>query len=76
MVALNYQKPDKPLQLNHGLFRQNGQCGYVLKPDFMFKKNFDPSKVKELVVNGIKPVNLKITVIRTHKRTKSLNKLI
>ncbi|XP_035703726.1 1-phosphatidylinositol 4,5-bisphosphate phosphodiesterase gamma-1-like isoform X2 [Folsomia candida] len=76
MVALNYQKPDKPLQLNHGLFRQNGQCGYVLKPDFMFKKNFDPSKVKELVVNGIKPVNLKITVIAARHLSRSGNKPI
>lgn len=34
-VALNYQTPDEPMQLNRGLFGDNGGCGYVLKPDFM-----------------------------------------
>ena len=32
MVALNYQAKDRPLMLNRALFRQNGRCGYVLKP--------------------------------------------
>ena len=33
MVALNFQRPDSlPMQLNAGLFRSNGGCGYVLKP--------------------------------------------
>ncbi|ETV75922.1 hypothetical protein H257_09883 [Aphanomyces astaci] len=32
LVALNYQTADLPMHVNHGLFRQNGQCGYVLKP--------------------------------------------
>ena len=35
MVALNFQTRDKELQINRGWFRQNGGCGYVLKPDFM-----------------------------------------
>lgn len=35
MVALNFQTPDKELQINHGWFLQNGQCGYVLKPECM-----------------------------------------
>lgn len=52
------------MQLNHGKFRQNGKCGYILRPEFMFKKNFDPTKVKELVVNDIKPMTFKITVIK------------
>ena len=34
-VALNYQTPCKNMQLNQGLVRDNGMCGYVLKPDFM-----------------------------------------
>lgn len=33
MVAMNFQKPDKYMQWNRGKFRQNGACGYVLKPD-------------------------------------------
>eukprot|EP00966_Prymnesium_polylepis_P325485 7381466-Prymnesium_polylepis.1 len=33
MVALNYQNLETlPMQLNTGLFRANGGCGYVLKP--------------------------------------------
>jgi hypothetical protein len=32
MAALNYQTNDVPLRLNSALFRQNGRCGYVLKP--------------------------------------------
>ncbi|XP_019636188.1 PREDICTED: 1-phosphatidylinositol 4,5-bisphosphate phosphodiesterase delta-4-like [Branchiostoma belcheri] len=33
IVALNYQTPCDQMDLNLGLFRQNGGCGYVLKPD-------------------------------------------
>ena len=32
MVALNYQAQDKPVAYNRALFRANGQCGYILKP--------------------------------------------
>jgi Ca2+-binding EF-hand superfamily protein len=32
IVALNYQTPDRSMQLNRGRFRRNGRCGYVLKP--------------------------------------------
>ncbi|CAG0889393.1 unnamed protein product [Darwinula stevensoni] len=35
IVALNYQTPDKPNTINRGMFRQNGGCGYVLKPHFL-----------------------------------------
>mmetsp|Transcript_9705 Transcript_9705/g.14902 ORF Transcript_9705/g.14902 Transcript_9705/m.14902 type:complete len:839 (-) Transcript_9705:154-2670(-) len=33
LVALNFQTADTPLLLNDGLFKQNGNCGYVKKPD-------------------------------------------
>ena len=33
MAALNYQTPDKAMQLNQARFRDNGGCGYVLRPD-------------------------------------------
>ncbi|ODM93674.1 1-phosphatidylinositol 4,5-bisphosphate phosphodiesterase gamma-1, partial [Orchesella cincta] len=46
MVALNYQTPDKPMQWNRGKFRQNGNCGYVLKPDFMISETQDQSKLQ------------------------------
>lgn len=56
------QNPDKPMQVYHGRFRDNGRCGYVLRPDVMFRKNFDPTKVGELAKNDILPLHLKIDV--------------
>jgi hypothetical protein len=32
MVALNYQAKGRPLAFSRAMFRQNGRCGYVLKP--------------------------------------------
>ncbi|XP_074287212.1 phosphoinositide phospholipase C 6-like [Silene latifolia] len=48
MVAFNMQGYDKSLWLMHGMFRSNGSCGYVKKPDFLITKGpndevFDPS---------------------------------
>ena len=34
IAALNFQAGDVSNQLNYGKFLQNGNCGYVLKPDF------------------------------------------
>ncbi|CAL5363867.1 unnamed protein product [Camellia sinensis] len=47
MVAFNMQGYGKSLCLMHGMFRSNGECGYVKKPDFLIKKGpnnevFDP----------------------------------
>ncbi|GAX20251.1 phosphatidylinositol phospholipase C, delta [Fistulifera solaris] len=33
LVALNFQTADTALVLNDGLFAQQGNCGYILKPD-------------------------------------------
>lgn len=30
------------MQLNHGKFMANGQCGYVLKPSYMIDEMFSP----------------------------------
>lgn len=35
MIALNTQTHDIQNIINDGMFRQNGGCGYVLKPDYM-----------------------------------------
>ena len=32
LVALNYQTQCEEMEINSGKFRQNGNCGYVLKP--------------------------------------------
>lgn len=44
MVALNMQGYDKSLWLMHGMFRANGGCGYVKKPEFLMHNQtlFDP----------------------------------
>ncbi|KAJ0738074.1 putative phosphoinositide phospholipase C [Helianthus annuus] len=44
MVAFNMQGYGRSLWLMHGMFRANGNCGYVKKPDFLMSKNevFDP----------------------------------
>ena len=38
MVALNFQTQDQFLRLNDGRFRENGNCGYVLKPSALMTK--------------------------------------
>ncbi|CAN7067298.1 unnamed protein product [Brassica rapa subsp. trilocularis] len=47
MVAFNMQGYGRALWMMHGMFRSNGGCGYVKKPDFMMNKGpdgevFDP----------------------------------
>ncbi|XP_077239444.1 phosphoinositide phospholipase C 4-like isoform X2 [Tasmannia lanceolata] len=37
MVAFNMQGYGRSLWLMHGMFRANGGCGYVRKPDFLMK---------------------------------------
>ena len=61
MVALNYQTPDKPMQLNHGKFLANGRCGYILKPAYMLDENFSLDNPDTITRNF--PINLKIEVI-------------
>ncbi|XP_071944807.1 uncharacterized protein [Antedon mediterranea] len=43
IVALNYQTEGRAIQLCNALFSYNGQCGYVLKPDYLCDGVFDPS---------------------------------
>ncbi|CAG7731779.1 unnamed protein product [Allacma fusca] len=76
LVALNYQTPDKAMQLNQGKFRDNGSCGYVLKPEFMFTKDFDPNNVKLLNKLNIQRINLTLTVIAARNLTKPGNKAV
>ena len=39
MVALNYQTSSEMMWMNYGKFRDNGACGYILKPSFMLQNN-------------------------------------
>ncbi|XP_029968482.1 1-phosphatidylinositol 4,5-bisphosphate phosphodiesterase delta-4 [Salarias fasciatus] len=63
IVALNFQTAGLEMDLNDGLFRQNGGCGYVLKPDFMrdATSRFNPEKPEEH--QGYKPLRLAVQVI-------------
>ncbi|KAK4579520.1 hypothetical protein RGQ29_029264 [Quercus rubra] len=58
MVAFNMQGHGRSLWLMQGMFRANGECGYVKKPDFLLKTEphnevFDP-KVKLPVKKTLK----------------------
>ncbi|RXM29565.1 1-phosphatidylinositol 4,5-bisphosphate phosphodiesterase gamma-2 [Acipenser ruthenus] len=49
MVALNFQTPDKYMQLNHALFSQNGRSGFVLQPELIRSESYDPYQEKNTV---------------------------
>lgn len=61
-VALNFQTAGLEMDLNDGLFRQNGCCGYVLKPDFLrdADSQFSPENPEER--RDYKPLRLSIQV--------------
>lgn len=42
---MNFQENDTPLQINAALFKDNGGCGYVLKPEILRNPSlkFDPN---------------------------------
>ncbi|XP_061082174.1 1-phosphatidylinositol 4,5-bisphosphate phosphodiesterase delta-4-like [Conger conger] len=63
IVALNFQKAGVEMDLNDGLFNQNGRCGYVLKPEFMMspERRFDPECPQNY--EGYHPLSLAIQVI-------------
>ncbi|TNM94347.1 hypothetical protein fugu_002523 [Takifugu bimaculatus] len=63
IVALNFQTAGEGMDLNDGLFRQNGNCGFILKPSFMrvAEKRFDPETPHER--DNYKPMVLTVQVI-------------
>jgi phosphatidylinositol phospholipase C gamma-1 len=52
---------DKAMQLNQAKFRENGACGYLTKPQFLSRDDFDPYDKNTLV--GVDPLTLSIRVI-------------
>ena len=62
MCALNYQTPDRGMQLNQAKFQLNGGCGYVLKPSFMNNTHYNPCDVKSLPA-AVEKVVLTIKVL-------------
>ncbi|XP_070782805.1 1-phosphatidylinositol 4,5-bisphosphate phosphodiesterase delta-3-A-like [Enoplosus armatus] len=70
IVALNFQTPGEQMDLNQGRFLQNGQCGYILKPPFMYQPNttFNPENVGG--GPGHRPVLLTVQVISAQQLPK------
>ena len=63
LVSLNFQTPDLSMQLNQGRFEYNGNCGFLLKPDFMRRDDriFDP--FAETPVDGVIAAQCSVQVI-------------
>ncbi|XP_060050417.1 1-phosphatidylinositol 4,5-bisphosphate phosphodiesterase zeta-1 [Erinaceus europaeus] len=61
MVALNFQTPGLPMDLQNGKFLDNGSSGYLLKPHFLRDKNskFDPN----IIPKDSSPFTLTIRLI-------------
>ncbi|EPS72762.1 hypothetical protein M569_01992, partial [Genlisea aurea] len=54
MVAFNMQGSGRHLWLMHGMFRGNGGCGYVKKPEFLLKPPHDPAAKKPITKTTLK----------------------
>ncbi|XP_034950474.1 1-phosphatidylinositol 4,5-bisphosphate phosphodiesterase classes I and II isoform X2 [Chelonus insularis] len=63
LVALNYQTLDLAMQLNIGIFEYNQRCGYLLKPEFMRRKDRRLDPFAESTVDGIIAGTVRIHVI-------------
>lgn len=57
LVALNYQTLDLAMQLNLGIFEYNQRSGYLLKPEFMRRKDrrLDPFAESTVSSNAANP---------------------
>eukprot|EP00794_Sanderia_malayensis_P008776 gene8776-9714_t len=61
MASVNFQKPDFGMHINQGFFRNNGGCGYVLKPSSLRRtrtmdllKIMEKSKSSKMLIVNIK----------------------
>ncbi|CAF1067428.1 unnamed protein product [Rotaria sordida] len=63
MVALNYQTDDDMMALYYGKFRDNGCCGYILKPDYLIKAHKTKFNPWNSSINFDQPQILTITII-------------
>uniref|UniRef100_A0A8C7SQL4 Phosphoinositide phospholipase C n=1 Tax=Oncorhynchus mykiss TaxID=8022 RepID=A0A8C7SQL4_ONCMY len=72
IVALNFQTAGPEMDLNDGLFSQNGCCGYVLKPDFMRNDDsFDPERPQDR--NGYTSLRLSIQYVISGQQLPKVN---
>ncbi|KAF2364293.1 C2 domain [Trinorchestia longiramus] len=74
LVALNYQTGDRGMQLNHGLFLQNDNCGYVLRPDCHFDSHYNPADPSTL--RNIAPWDITIKILGARHLTRSRRGII
>ncbi len=58
LVALNSQGDDTAMQLNDSKFRENGNCGYVLKPKYMISPVDSAGPGVQLIVHIISAQSL------------------
>ncbi|XP_067009832.2 1-phosphatidylinositol 4,5-bisphosphate phosphodiesterase classes I and II [Anabrus simplex] len=63
LVALNYQTLDLAMQLNLGMFEYNHRCGYILKPEFMRRRDRRLDPFAESTVDGIIAGTVSVHVI-------------
>ncbi|XP_063822893.1 1-phosphatidylinositol 4,5-bisphosphate phosphodiesterase classes I and II [Ostrinia nubilalis] len=63
LVALNFQTLDLAMQLNLGTFEYNRRSGYLLKPEFMRRKDRRLDPFAESTVDGIIAGSLSVTVL-------------
>ncbi|KAK1172195.1 1-phosphatidylinositol 4,5-bisphosphate phosphodiesterase gamma-1-like isoform X1 [Acipenser oxyrinchus oxyrinchus] len=61
LVALNFQTPDKPMQLNQALFTLGGHSGYVLQPDILREDSFDPFDKSSL--KPVEPITVQLQIL-------------
>ncbi|XP_013922551.1 PREDICTED: 1-phosphatidylinositol 4,5-bisphosphate phosphodiesterase gamma-1 [Thamnophis sirtalis] len=61
LVALNFQTPDKPMQMNQALFVSGGQSGFALQPANMRDDVFDPFDKNTL--RGMVPLSISIEIL-------------
>ncbi|MFS7958188.1 putative phosphoinositide phospholipase C [Helianthus anomalus] len=64
MVAFNMQGYGRSLWMMHGMFRSNGKCGYVKKPDFLMSMGPNNEVFEPKV-----PLSVKKTLKVTHPNT-------
>eukprot|EP00127_Corallochytrium_limacisporum_P004629 Clim_evm4s171 gene=Clim_evmTU4s171 len=61
MVALNYQTFDDPMVVNTARFLENGNCGYLLQPEFLRKnKSFDIALPQE---HATEPIEMRLAIM-------------
>lgn len=72
MVALNYQTPSEPMFIQRGKFKDNGSCGYLLKPPSLLSTvlKWNPKRIPESMPDR-KFKHLTVEVLSARKLPKS-----